>query len=500
MKIDGGDGIREAADPVVVEFGERYYLFASKSSGYWHTEDFVEWTRVLIDDTVLPIEDYAPRLFVYDGYLYVGSTHGKGMLYRSSAPEKGEWGAGEGDMVVLGPRLPGRGRQPLPLLRLFARRPDIHAHARPAHARGEARRDGVCFNSDKGNTTAGSVRANTTSSNAAPIEGAWMTAHDGHYYLQYAARAPSGNRMPTARMWRPRPRAHSPIWENSPVSYKPTGFLGGVGHGCLFTVGDDNYWKAATNSISVRHMFRAPRVVPTPLASMTTDTCMPTPIWAITRLTCPTAAVGGRGKARPRVDAPLAGQACDGLVGPRRLFCRQGCRRGCPHGMGGRLERRRRVVRDRPGGRSRRFAPYRSTSTSTAPRTRASSGGLYQSYVIYASVDGETWYAVADRSGKRSDTPHDYIEFEKPFKARYVKLQNVAYTVSQNLSLRDLRALGRGRAAGRRPPTALRCSARCRRRLPRAPVVGCGEGCAGLYRPLRHSARQAVQQLPGCGR
>ena len=54
MKIDGGDGIREAADPVVVEFGGRYYLFASKSSGYWHTEDFVEWTHVLIDDTVLP--------------------------------------------------------------------------------------------------------------------------------------------------------------------------------------------------------------------------------------------------------------------------------------------------------------------------------------------------------------------------------------------------------------------------------------------------------------
>ena len=43
--------------------------------------------------------------------------------------------------------------------------------------------------------------------------------------------------------------------ENSPVSYKPTGFIGGAGHGCMFTVGSENYWKAATNSISVRHMF-----------------------------------------------------------------------------------------------------------------------------------------------------------------------------------------------------------------------------------------------------
>ena len=43
--------------------------------------------------------------------------------------------------------------------------------------------------------------------------------------------------------------------ENSPVSYKPTGFIGGAGQGCIFTAGSENYWKAATNSISVRHMF-----------------------------------------------------------------------------------------------------------------------------------------------------------------------------------------------------------------------------------------------------
>lgn len=43
--------------------------------------------------------------------------------------------------------------------------------------------------------------------------------------------------------------------ENSPVSYKPTGFIRGAGHGCIFTAGSENYWKAATNSISVRHMF-----------------------------------------------------------------------------------------------------------------------------------------------------------------------------------------------------------------------------------------------------
>src|SRR5512136_2359810 len=28
---------REAADPVIVLFGDDYYLFASKSGGYWHS-------------------------------------------------------------------------------------------------------------------------------------------------------------------------------------------------------------------------------------------------------------------------------------------------------------------------------------------------------------------------------------------------------------------------------------------------------------------------------
>ena len=92
MKIDGGEGIREAADPVVVSFKDKYYLFASKSSGYWYSDDFTDWKHVFITDSVLPIEDYAPGLFIHKDHLYyVGSTHGKGMLYRSAAPETGEW-------------------------------------------------------------------------------------------------------------------------------------------------------------------------------------------------------------------------------------------------------------------------------------------------------------------------------------------------------------------------------------------------------------------------
>ncbi len=35
---------REAADPVIVLFGDDYYLFASKSGGYWHSPDMFNWS------------------------------------------------------------------------------------------------------------------------------------------------------------------------------------------------------------------------------------------------------------------------------------------------------------------------------------------------------------------------------------------------------------------------------------------------------------------------
>ena len=37
---------REAADPAVVFYDHEYWLFASKSGGYWHSADFQHWVFV----------------------------------------------------------------------------------------------------------------------------------------------------------------------------------------------------------------------------------------------------------------------------------------------------------------------------------------------------------------------------------------------------------------------------------------------------------------------
>ena len=51
---------REAADPTMVVHNGTYWLFASKSGGYWHSTDMNDWTLVV--PTGLPIEDYAPMV------------------------------------------------------------------------------------------------------------------------------------------------------------------------------------------------------------------------------------------------------------------------------------------------------------------------------------------------------------------------------------------------------------------------------------------------------
>ena len=449
MKIDGGEGIREAADPVVVSFKDKYYLFASKSSGYWYSEDFTDWKHVFITDSVLPIEDYAPGLFIHKDHLYyVGSTHGKGMLYRSAAPETGEWEPVKEIWSYWDPAFYVEGDN---LYMYYGCSPvdPIYAQVLDLNTL-EARTEVItCFNSNK--EEYGWER--TGEHNELPrrpyIEGAWMTAHQGKYYLQYAAPGTEWKSYADGTYVSDSPSGPFTYMENSPVSYKPTGFIGGAGHGCMFTVGSENYWKAATNSISVRHMFER-RVSFYPAGFdkdgyLYTDTYLgdypmflPTekrqasdsfqPVWMMLTY----------GKT-VTASTTLDGFTAENIVDEDSRTAWVAATNNDTEWLQVDLQHLSSVNAiqvnfDEYGAKQKGFVP-----------------GVYQSYVIYASVNGEDWYPVVDYSTKKTDTPHDYIEFEEPFKARYIKLQNKEYTVSSNLSVRDLRIFGNGLGSKPRP-------------------------------------------------
>jgi xylan 1,4-beta-xylosidase len=53
-----GISYREAADPSMIRYKDKYILFASHSGGYWISDDMLKWNYLPVKS--LPIEDYAP--------------------------------------------------------------------------------------------------------------------------------------------------------------------------------------------------------------------------------------------------------------------------------------------------------------------------------------------------------------------------------------------------------------------------------------------------------
>lgn len=442
MKIDGGEGIREAADPVVVSFKDTYYLFASKSSGYWYSKDFTDWKHVFITDSVLPIEDYAPGLFVHNDYIYyVGSTHGKGMLYRSAHPETGEWEPVKEILSYWDPAFYVEGDK-LYMYHGCSPADPIRMQVLDLNTLEPLSEIADCFNSDIDNH--GWER--TGELNELPrrpyIEGAWMTAHDGKYYLQYSAPGTEWKSYADGAYVATSPTGPFTYVENSPVSYKPTGFIGGAGHGCVFTVGDGNYWKVATNAISVRHMFE--RRISFYPSGFDKDGYLYTET-----------SLGDYPMFLPSAKREAYGLHQPGwmLLSYKKGVTTSSSLDGYPAGNVVDEDSRTAWVAATNSDAEWLQVDLGHTSSIQAIQVNFDEYGakqkgfvpdVYQSYILYASLDGEKWSPIADYSARKTDAPHDYTEFEAPFQARYIKLQNKAYTVSDNLSVRDLRIFGNG--------------------------------------------------------
>ncbi len=76
---------REAADPSVVRFRDKYFLFVSKSGGYWWSENLAQWHFVQTDQ--IPTEEYAPTAVAIDDTLFfLASSNHKSTIYATDLP------------------------------------------------------------------------------------------------------------------------------------------------------------------------------------------------------------------------------------------------------------------------------------------------------------------------------------------------------------------------------------------------------------------------------
>lgn len=86
---------RSGADPSVVEFRGEYYMFVTRSMGYWHSTDLLNWNFISPGKNWYPQGSNAPTARNYkDSVLYVaGDPSGAMSILYTDDPKKGDWNA-----------------------------------------------------------------------------------------------------------------------------------------------------------------------------------------------------------------------------------------------------------------------------------------------------------------------------------------------------------------------------------------------------------------------
>ena len=260
---------REAADPSLVLYRDRYYLFPSMSGGFWHSADLASWDFVATPG--LPTYDYAPDVREIDGHLVVCASRSvkATSFYRPTAPLSGTWQELPGPLAFFDPNLfqddDGRvylywgtsNKKPIQGQELdrttFARIGDpvpiissdvtTHGWERPGENHDPRQSSGM-----------GGIMAKIAGTDPY-IEGAWVTKHDGVYYLQYAAPGTQLNTYGDGYYTATSPLGPFTYSPQSPFSSKPGGFMTGAGHGSTVQDRHGNWWHTSTMRISVNHMF-----------------------------------------------------------------------------------------------------------------------------------------------------------------------------------------------------------------------------------------------------
>ncbi|MBQ9347777.1 MAG: family 43 glycosylhydrolase [Oscillibacter sp.] len=286
---------REAADPSVIFYLGKYWLFPSMNLSVWVSGDLVHWDSLSLPDD-LPLYGYAPDARVADGMVYLTACDIGGencAFYRTRDILHGPWERIPMPFAYKDPNLfqdddgrlylyfgcsartPLQGveldrntlqpmGEPVPLIssnahvRGYERTGEDHSNEPLTDAEAEERMSAEL--SAKGKTRddlpPGMESILLSQIKHAPyIEGVWMTNHKKQYYLQYAFSGTEYNVYGDGVFVSDRPLGPFVPAKNNPYSYAPGGFLPGAGHGSTVQDVYGNWWHAATERVSVNHNF-----------------------------------------------------------------------------------------------------------------------------------------------------------------------------------------------------------------------------------------------------
>lgn len=439
---------RSGADPAVVEFRGEYYMFVTRSMGYWHSTDLLDWTFITPEKWYFQGTN-APAAHNYrDSVLYVaGDPSGSSSVLYTDDPKKGDWKAvpsilddiNDPDLFIdddgqaymfwgSSNAFPIRGKKLDKEARFRPSKEVVDLFKLDASKHGWER-----FGENHSDTTLGGY-----------IEGPWMTRYGDKYYLQYAAPGTEFNVYGDGVYVSSSPLGPYTYAPNNPVSYKPGGFANGAGHGSTVIGPEGRYWHFATVAVSVNVNWER-RVCMYPLdfdrdGLMHCDTYFgdyPRFAPAISGK-----AGGFAGWMLLSYKTPITASSSLGGFGPQNAVDEN----IKTFWVAKKNDDKQWLEIDlvKPGrvhAIQVNYHDYKSDLYGRVP-------GLYHRYLVEGSLDGKTWWPLVDRTKSFRDVPNDYVELGAPRSVRYVRYKNI-HAPTPNLAISGLRVFGVGE--GKRP-------------------------------------------------
>jgi len=477
-QLNEGISYRTGADPAIVTFKGKYYLFQTLADGYWSSSDLVHWT--FITPSRWPMQSIVAPAVWTDGERIIiqPSMMEPGAILSTTDPDSGKldfW-------VRRMPQIPGQVR-PGEEEKITAENGKVppgpwdpalfkdddgkwymywnSSNVFPLYAMEIEFRDGRLIYKGKPQEMLalhpdqhGWERFGQDHSGGLPngtpikpfMEGAWMTKVGGRYYLQYGAPGTEYNAYSNGTYVSDKPLGPYTYAPWNPVAYKPGGFVQGAGHGSTFQDVNGNWWNTGTPWIGNNWTFER-RIGMWP-AKFWADGQMSVstrfgdfPHYAPTgKVADPESLSTGwmlLSYKKAAVASSTQGEfAVDRVTdeNPRSFWVAGANKPGetLTVDLGGTKTLRAVQVN---------FADYRSNRFADAP-------DIYTEFELQSSLDGQVWSPLARTEAPRRDRPNAYFQLPAPVQARYVRYVH-GHVGAANLAISDLRVFGT--AGGKTP-------------------------------------------------
>ena len=444
---------RATADPVIVNYKGDYYLFSTNQWGYWWSSDMLNWNYVSRKflrpwNTGTYDELCAPAAgIIGDTMIVFGSTYtGKFSIWMSTNPKANEWKPLVDSFAIGGwdPAFFTDDDGRLYMYNGSSNRYPVYGvelNRKTFEPMGTRKEMYMLEDWRFGWQRFGELMDNTFLDPF--IEGAWMTKHNGKYYLQYGAPGTEFSGYADGVAVSDNPLGGFTNQSN-PLSMKIGGFSRGAGHGATFQDKWNNYWHVSTSIVCVKNTFER-RIGIWP-AGFDKDDIM----W------------------------------CNTAFGdyPQNLPTKSGSQIP-PSGPGWMLLNYKKPITVSStlgayyanNANDESIKTYWSAATANSGEWLQSdlgnlstvnaiqinyadqdveffgkSSGVYHQYKLYYSADGKKWNILVDKSNNKTDVPHDYIELDKPVQARFIKLENI-HMPTGKFAISGLRVFGNGNGA-----------------------------------------------------